>query len=81
MDNLTDLYTDYLLTSFRETTATGLSELVDNKISHDKITRLLSENEFSSKDLWKIVKKGVRSIESEDGVLIFDDTIEEKPYK
>jgi hypothetical protein len=31
-----DLYTDYLLTSFSYTTATGLSALVDNAISHDK---------------------------------------------
>jgi hypothetical protein len=30
-----DLYTDYLITSFSYTTATGLSGLVDNAISHD----------------------------------------------
>jgi hypothetical protein len=30
-----DLYTDYLITSFSHTTATGLSGLVDNAISHD----------------------------------------------
>ena len=34
--NLFDLYTDYLLASFGQTTATGLSQLVGGQISHDK---------------------------------------------
>ena len=29
---------------------------------------------------WQIVKPFVRQIEAEDGVLIFDDSIAEKPY-
>jgi hypothetical protein len=37
-----DLYTDYLITLFSYTTATGLSGLVDNAISHDPVTRFLS---------------------------------------
>jgi hypothetical protein len=32
-----DLYTNYLITSFSYTTATGLSGLVDNAISHDPV--------------------------------------------
>ena len=78
MNNLIDLYTDYLLSSFGQTTATGLSRLVD--ISHDKISRLLSKQEFDSKDLWRMIKRDVRKIESENGFLIFDDTIVEKAY-
>ena len=61
-------------------TATGLSHLLDGAISHDTITRFLSQPEFTSKDLWKQVKTTVREVESEDGVLIFDDTIQEKPH-
>jgi len=80
LNNLIELYTDYLLTSFGQTTATGLSRLVDNDISHDKITRLLSKQDFDSKDLWRMIKKDIRKVESNDGVLIFDDTIEEKPH-
>ncbi len=34
----------------------------------------------TGRDLWRKVKPLVRKIESPDGVLIFDDTIEEKPY-
>lgn len=81
MDNkLFDLYTDYLIASTGLATALGLSNILDNEISHDKITRFLSEKEFSSKDLWKKVKKKVREIETSDGVLIFDDSVEEKRY-
>jgi hypothetical protein len=75
-----DLYTDYLLSSFGQVTATGLSNLLDGSISHDKITRLLSGHDYSSKDLWHEVKALVRSQESDDACLIFDDTIISKPY-
>ena len=75
---LLDLYSDYLLSSFGATTATGLSSLLDGQISHDQVTRFLSQAEYTSKELWHQVKSVVRTIEREDGVLIFDDTIQEK---
>jgi len=53
--------------------------LVEGEISHDKVTRFLSSEELSSSKLWKIIKPKVREIESEEGVIIIDDTIEEKP--
>ncbi|MCE2449223.1 MAG: transposase [Candidatus Latescibacteria bacterium] len=77
---LLDLYSDYLLSSFGATTATGLSSLLDGQISHDQVTRFLSQAEYTSKELWHQVKTVVRTIEREDGVLIFDDTIQEKPH-
>jgi hypothetical protein len=58
-----DLYTDYLITSFSYTTATGLSGLsglVDNAISHDPVTRFLSQQDFTSKELGKVIKQTVR---------------------
>lgn len=75
-----ELYTDYLISSNSYATATGLSSMVDNAVSHDQITRFLSKNEFTSKDLWLQVKPTIRKIESEDGCLIFDDTIQEKKW-
>ncbi len=75
-----ELYSDYLISSFSYTTATGLSKMLDNKISHDKITRFLSEKEYTSKDLWQLVKPTIRKIESEDGIISVDDTIQEKQY-
>lgn len=73
-------YTDYLTVTFGYATATGLSSLLDGSMSHDAITRFLSKEKYTSKDLWKQVKPTVREIESSDGVLIFDDSIEEKPH-
>jgi len=68
-----------LIASFGLTTATGLSNLLDGQISHDKITRFLSAQLKTSQDLWHFVKPLVREIETQDGCLIIDDSIEEKP--
>jgi len=78
--SILDTYSDYLITSFSAITATGLSCAVDGAISHDQVTRFLSGADYGSKELWSLVKKTVREIESDDGVVIFDDTIEEKPF-
>jgi len=80
--DLLELYSDYLLSAFSYTTATGLSKMTNGVVSHDKITRFLSEKELDSSELWRLVKPLVRQIELDEasGVLIIDDTIEEKPY-
>ncbi len=65
-----ELHTDYLISSNGKATAAELSEMMDNEISHDQITRFLSKNEFDSKELWLKVKKTVREIESQDACLI-----------
>lgn len=82
MENFTDLYTDYLISSTSLTTATGLSTLLQGSISHDKITRHLSKGNYDSKYLWKKVKPMVQEICSSDDIvtLCFDDSIEEKRY-
>jgi hypothetical protein len=79
--DLLELYSDYLLSAFSLTTATGLSKMTGAVVSHDKITRFLSEKELNSPELWRLVKPLVREFEDENSaVLIIDDTIEEKPY-
>lgn len=75
-----DLYTDYLIVNQGQTTATGLEALLEGKLKHDSVTRSLNEKDYGSKDLWIAVKQFVRKIETKEGVLILDDTIEEKPY-
>src|SRR6266481_212874 len=77
---LLDLYTDYLISSFGATTATGLAKLLDGQVSHDQITRLLAGKKQGSADLWQMVKPPVRKMQSNEGVLIIDDSISEKPY-
>lgn len=77
---LLDLYTDYLIASTAKTTATGLEKATGGSISHDKITSFLSEEDFTSQHLWRLTKSTVRRIETNEGIIIIDDTIEEKPY-
>jgi hypothetical protein len=77
---IADLYSDYLLASFGATTATGLSELLEGEVSHDQVTRYLAGTKKTAADLWRTVKPLVRPVQSPDGVLIIDDSIEEKPY-
>ena len=75
-----ELYTDYLISTTGYATATGLSSILDGEFSHDKVTRFLSERAYTSKDLWKEVKPIAKKIQSEEGFLIFDDTIQEKAW-
>ncbi len=74
-----DLYIDYLISSFGAVTATDLSSILNGTISHDQVTRMLSQPPQTSKDRWLRVKPLVRKIESDDGVLIIDDSIAAKP--
>ncbi len=80
MSSLLDLYSDYLLSSQGQTSATGLSALLDGAIQHDSVTRFLSGHHFTSRELWLQVKPLVRAHESEDACLVFDDTLVEKAY-
>lgn len=80
MKQMLDIYSDYLIASFSQTSATGLSKLLNGEISHDQVTRFLSKDEHTSKDLWLMVKPFIKKIQSHKGVLIIDDSIEEKPY-
>ena len=81
MDKLLDLYSDYLIAQNKSATAIGLSEILHGQVSHDKITKFLNSKDFFSKELWAYIKPEVRKIEQNvGGVLILDDTIEEKAY-
>jgi len=53
---------------------------MNGEVSHDQVTRFLSQDKKTSKDLWHIVKPFQRKINTSEGVLIIDDSIEEKPY-
>lgn len=63
---LLEIYNDFLINSFSQTTATGLSKLFYNEISYDKVTKFLSKSDYSSKDLWLLVKPTMRSALSKD---------------
>ena len=69
--NMLDLYSDYLISSFGATTATGLAGLLDGEIKHDEVTQWLAHKARTSAEFWTKVKPYVREIESEEGVLYF----------
>ena len=78
-----DLYTDYLLSSTGPTTATGLSRLLDGALSHDHITRWLSQGTYGPAEVWRQAKPLIRQAEAqrsadEFAVLIVDDSVPEK---
>lgn len=81
VNQILDIYSDYLICQNKYATATGLSDLLSGSISHDKVTKYLNSAELNSKDLWLYAKSHIRKHENnQGGVLILDDSIEEKPY-
>src|SRR5262245_23515715 len=77
---IAEWHSDYCQAAFGAATATGLSELLEGEISHDQVTRYLAGAQKTATDLWRTVKGFVREVQSAEGVLIIDDSIEEKPY-
>lgn len=80
MQTTLDLYTDYLLSSFGQTSATGLSRLTNGAVGHDAVTDLLNRLQGDNRTLWQHVKPLVRQIQEADGVLLTDDSIAHKPH-
>ena len=85
MECSVDIYTDYLISSTGQASATGLSRLYEGAISHDQVTRMLAKEYLDSTDLWSKAKPLVRRAQQarkqeEFAVLIVDDTIIEKPH-
>ena len=78
--DILDIYTDYLICQNKYATATCLSDMLYGEISHDKVTRFLRSDDLGSKELWQYAKPTIRQHEQPGGVLILDDSIEEKPY-
>lgn len=77
---LMDLYTDFLTASPNVASALVLSKLINVSYSHDSITRMLAQKEISQKEYWRSIKKLVRRVEVNDGVISIDDFIEHKPH-
>jgi hypothetical protein len=75
-----DLYTDYLLSSFGQTSATNMARLLDDQISHDDVTRFLKQPHQIGQTLWKTVKPLVRKHQTDQGLLLVDDSLLHKPH-
>jgi hypothetical protein len=66
-EELLDIYSDYLISAFGQTTGMGLAELMGGSVSHDQIQRLLEKERFGFVELWQMVKPYVRQIQQEEG--------------
>ena len=77
---LLDIYTDYLIRSFAQTTATRLSTRLGDTISQDRATPFLTKEDFTSAARWQLVKPLAGKIQSDAAVLILEDSIQAKPY-
>jgi hypothetical protein len=80
-----DIYTDYLISSTGQSSATGLSRLYDGALSHDPVRGLLTNSYLDSKDLWSTSKPligaaGQSKSADEFAVLIVQDSILEKAH-
>jgi hypothetical protein len=82
VNNLLDLYTDYLLTAPNQVTCTGLSEVLHGQVRHDKFTRLLASGTVNLECLWKQTKGIIEEmVDSTDCVVLgIDDMVQKKPY-
>lgn len=75
-----DLYSDYLVVNQGQATATRLATLLETQLSHDAITRSLTQADYGSAHLWQVVKPFVAQVACSQAILSLDDTVEEKAY-
>jgi hypothetical protein len=75
-----ELYVDYLIAHQGQVSAVDLSDVLDNTLSHDHITRMIAQPELDQKEFWKLVKPAVRRIENDGGCIVVDDFFVEKPH-
>lgn len=78
VEQLRDYYSDYLIVNQSGCHCTSLG--LELGLSHDRFTRMLNKEELDSKWLWSRCKFLVKRISSPEGVLVIDDTIEEKRH-
>ncbi len=82
MKDLKEIYINFGISSFEKIEMTKLAKIFDNQHSHDIYTKmLLSDDTYNERYLWRKVKPFLRDYENEeDGCIIIDDTILNKPH-
>jgi hypothetical protein len=80
MEKITTLYTDYLMSRFGRVMVTTMSSVLEEDISHDKITSYFAENQVDRKRLWLSANLFVKKYLSGDVFPILDDTVIEKHH-
>ncbi len=72
-----ELYTKFLIANHNRYSGVELSKTSAGRLSHDRVSKWLAEEEFDSKNLWPRVRE---MIERETGYLIVDDSVLDKRF-
>ena len=72
-----ELFTNSLIATQKQYSCTELENVSPIELSHDAVNRFLNSSNFEAEMLWGEVSE---YISKDDGYLIFDDTLIEKPY-
>lgn len=81
---ISKIYKTFLLSQNNQSSATKLSKILNNKYSHDKITRFLKNVNLSQTNLWNNVSSNLnfqKTLKNNETCLIIDDTIIPKEYR
>ena len=71
------LYTKFLIANHNRYSGVELSKTSNSALSHDSVSRWLSDERFDSKSLWPYVRD---MVEKETGYLIADDSVLDKRF-
>ena|SRR3989338_877385 len=72
-----ELYTKFLIANHNRYSGVELSKTSGGLLSHDSVSKWLSDEEFDSRNLWPHVKN---MIERETGYLVIDDSVLDKRF-
>jgi len=82
MEKIEEIYINFGIASFAKIEMTKLAKITSLNFSHDIFTKmLLQDDTYNEKKLWKEVKPFLRNYENnDDGCIVIDDTILNKPH-
>lgn len=72
-----DTYVDFLVSTPKQYSSVELSRVSPESLSHDAVSRWLSDNTFTPKTLWQ---ESRHMVDAQTGYLIIDDSVLDKPY-
>lgn len=75
-----DVYSAYLFSSPSAVSALVRVQVFNDRYSHNSMTRLLAQPEFSPRKFGKGIPSVIRRIEREAGIISIDDTLEHTPH-
>ena len=79
LQELSNLYTEFLLCQTYQASATMCSAMLDNAVKHDSFSRMLQLGSYGSNYVWNKAKAVLKSLKKSFKYLSLDNTIIHKP--